>query len=259
MMRARRVGLLHGWMWIKQGIWLFRKNPFLWMFLTSILVVGVSGMAMLPVVGGLLPTIVYPAFFAGLMLGCHALAEDKQLELRHLFAGFQQFGTPLLTVGIINMVIQLLIFGAVVLGGGENLLHILMSGKEPAHPQEVEQAVRDAGMMFPIGLALFILVQTSMPYAAMLVAFRRVAPLAAVLAAVRATLVNLLPLLLYSLMVLPFALLATLPYMLGWLVLLPLLITVQYAIYRDMFPMPGDRVLPADAGRPPAGDPPAQT
>jgi uncharacterized membrane protein len=75
---------------------------------------------------------------------------------------------------------------------------------------------------------------------------------------VRATLVNLLPLLVYSLMVLPFALLATLPYMLGWLVLLPVLITVQYAIYRDMFPMPGDRAMPADAAPPPEGDPPAQ-
>lgn len=247
MIRAQRVGILYGWMWIKQGLWLFKRNPFLWMFLTSLLVVGMAGMAMLPFLGGLVFSILFPAFFAGLMLGCHALAEDKPLELTHLLAGFQSHGTPLISLGIIGTVLKLLIVGLLLMGGGHDLLQIVSSGQQPADPQKVLQAFRQAGVMLPITFMLSMVLQTALPFAAMLIVFRQVAPLAALLATLRAVLLNLLPLLVYGLMVLPFAILASLPFMLGWLVLLPIVITTQYAIYRDMFPMPGDHGHTAEA------------
>jgi len=56
----------------------------------------------------------------------------------------------------------------------------------------------------------------------------------------RAFLQNMIPLSVYALLLLPFALLASLPMMLGWLVLLPVIITSLYAIYRDIFPMEED-------------------
>ncbi len=250
MLRARKVGLAHGWMWFKQGVWLFRRNPFLWMFLTSILVVGMAGIAMLPVVGSLLPNILSPAFLAGIMLGCHALAEEKPLELKHLFAGFQQHGTALLTLGVIGTVGLLLIFGLVEFAGGGPLLALLASGKQPASPEELQQAVAQVGMVFPIALVMFLVLQTSVPFAAMLIVFRQAPPLAALGGALRATLLNFLPLLVYSLMLLPLAVLASLPAMLGWLVLLPILLASQYAVYRDMVPMPGDRVAPHEGDAP---------
>jgi hypothetical protein len=244
MMRAQRVNLLHGWMWFKQGVWLFRRNPFLWMFLTSIFVVGLAGIAMLPVLGPFLLHILFPAFFAGLMIGAHALAEEKPLEIRHLFAGFQQHGTPLITLGIIATVALLLVAGLVEVSGGAELLQLVASGKQPASPEELQQALSQAGIMFPVAVLAFIILQTSVPFAAMLVVFRQAPPLAALGAALRATLLNFLPLLIYSLMLAPVAILASVPAMLGWLVLLPILIGSQYAIYRDMFPMPGDAGAP---------------
>jgi uncharacterized membrane protein len=59
-------------------------------------------------------------------------------------------------------------------------------------------------------------------------------------ASLRAFLRNMIPLTVYGLLLLPFAILASLPMMLGWLVLLPVIITSLYAIYRDLFPMEED-------------------
>ncbi len=47
---------------------------------------------------------------------------------------------------------------------------------------------------------------------------------------------NLMPLTVYGLLLLPFAILASLPMMLGWLILLPVIIASMYAAYRDLFP-----------------------
>lgn len=256
MIRAQKVNLLHGWTWFKQGVWLFRRNALLWMFLTSLFVVGMAGIAMLPVLGPFLLHILFPGFFAGLMIGAHALAEEKPLDVRHFLAGFQHHGTPLVTLGIIATVALLLVAALVEVSGGAQLLELIASGKQPVSPEELEQALSQAGIVFPIAVLMLIILQTSVPFAAMLVVFRQVPPLPALGAALVATLLNLLPLLVYNLMLLPLALLASMPMMLGWLVLLPIMIGSQYAIYRDMFPMPGDRVSPPGLGGSGSGDPP---
>ncbi len=162
----------------------------------------------------------------------------------HLFSAFQKHAGPLVTLGGIWLAGLLLVIGAILWSGGAPLLDALNSSNPPADPEVVAQALRDSGLAFPLGLLGLLLISVLGPcvlVASMLVVFREVAPLPALLAALRALLRNALPYLTYSLMQLPFAYLASLPWMLGWLVLLPIFITSQYAMYRDMFPMPGDR------------------
>ncbi len=242
-MEARKAGIAHGWMWIKQGIWLFRKNPFIWMVLSSALVVGMFGMALFPLLGAVLPSLLFPTFFAGLMLGCHTLAEEKPLELKHLFAGFQTHAPPLISLGALSLVIKPVV-GYVVIrfAGGEAFVANLKKALEQPGPDAMMQAFNETGIMAPMFLVLVSLaLQFIVQFAAMLIVFRALRPLAALRAALRATLVNALPLLVYGLLLFPLAILASMPFMLGWLMLVPLVITSQYAIYRDMFPMPGDR------------------
>ncbi len=259
MPHARRVGIAYGWMWIKQGVWLFRRNPFLWMFLTSILVVGMFGIALFPILGALLPGLLYPAFFAGLMLGCHALAEEQPLELRHLISGFQSHGLPLLSLGALSTVINLIAgFLVIRAAGGEAFESALKNVLQQPDPDALMQALDASGILLPmyVLLSLSLALQFVVQCAAMLIVFRGVSPLAALGSALRATLLNLPPLVVYGLMLVPLAMLASLPAMLGWLVLLPIIIASQYAIYRDMFPMPGDIVTPPGLDGSGSGDPP---
>lgn len=236
-MESRKVPVASGWMWIKQGYWLFRKNPLLWMVLTAIGVVGLFGISTIPVIGDLLSTLLFPALLAGFMFGCHALAQNEELELAHLFAGFQQYTSQLVTLGGINLVSQLLILGVMMLTGGATLVSIMMSGKQTADPALLMQAVAGASFALLLGVTLFSVLLMAMQFAPMLVIFRKMAPVPALKASLRAFLRNLIPLMVYGLMLLPFAILASMPMMLGWLVLLPIIITSTYAIYRDLFPM----------------------
>jgi uncharacterized membrane protein len=88
-----------------------------------------------------------------------------------------------------------------------------------------------------------------MQFAPMLVFFRNVPPLQAMKLSLRAFLYNVLPMLLYGITFVMLAILASLPMMLGWLVLLPLVFTTLYASYSDIFPP-----LKEAAGTPLEGD-----
>lgn len=248
MEEARKVAAGHGWMWLKQGIWLFRKSPLLWMVLTSICVVGLVGISTFPMIGDSLSTLLFPGFFAGLMAGCHALANDEELELAHLFSGFQKHAVPLVTLGGISLVGQLAILGLMTLLGGGDLVNLMMSGKQVDSPEVLAQAVADAGGALYIGMFLFFVLLMGLQLAPLLVMYREMAPFAAVQHSLRAFLRNALPMALYGAIVFPLMVLATLPMMLGWLLLLPVLITSTYAVYRDLFPMPGDVVMRPDEG-----------
>lgn len=247
MMEARKVKALHGWMWITHGYWLFKKNPLLWMVLTSIGVVGIFGIAAIPVVGDPLSTLLFPALLAGYMFGCHALAQGEELELAHLFTGFQKHAQKLVALGGINLVAQLLILGVMKITGGATLVSIMMNGRAGTEdPTVLMHAMAGAGVAILLGATLFTVLLMAMQFAPMLVIFRQMAPVPAMKASLRAFVRNVIPLTVYSLLLLPFAILASLPMMLGWLVLLPIIITSLYAIYRDLFPMEEDIAAASD-------------
>ena len=75
-------------------------------------------------------------------------------------------------------------------------------------------------------------------FAPALVVFADVEPLAAMKASFAASLVNAVPFLVYNLLALAFALLATIPLGLGWLVLAPVLAGSVYASYVEIFGAP---------------------
>ena len=242
-MEARKVHAMHGWMWIKHGFWLFKKNPLLWMVLTSIGMLGMFVIAIIPKVGDPLSTLLFPTLLAGFMFGCHALAQGEELELAHLFAGFHHYAQKLVTLGGINLVAQLLILGVMMLTGGATLVSILMTEKSGAEdPAILMQAMSGAGLAILIGATLFSILLMAMQFAPMLVIFGNMSPVPAMRTSLRAFLRNMIPLTVYGLLLIPFAIFASLPMMLGWLVLLPVIITSLYAIYRDLFPMEGDIV-----------------
>jgi len=236
-MEARKVNAINGWLWIKQGYGLFRKSPLLWISLTAIGIIGMLGIAVIPVVGDPLTTLLFPILLAGYMLGCHALAEGEELELPHLFAGFQHRAQQLVTLGGINLVAQLLILGVMKMTGGAALVDILMSGTQVEDPAVLVQAMEGAGMALLLGMTLFSLLMMAMQFAPMLVIFGKMLPVPAMKMSLQAFLRNIIPLTVYGVMLLPFALLASLPMMLGWLVLMPIIITSLYVTYRDLFPM----------------------
>ena len=240
-MEARKVPAAHGWLWIKQAFELFRKSPLIWMVLTAIGVVGMAAISYIPLIGGPLSTILMPLLMAGFMLGARDLDRGEELELAHLFAGLQHNAQELVALGGINLVGQFLSLGAMMLVGGGSLASLIMSGQEINDPAVLTQALAGAGLALLVGALLFSLLLMAMQFAPMLVIFGQMKPIAALKASLQAFLRNWLPLTVYSLLLLPFAIIASAPMMLGWLLLMPVVIASMYVIYIDLFPPQGAR------------------
>lgn len=249
-MEPQRLKAGQGWEWIKQGYALFMKSPILWVVLLSICVVAAVGISSVPVVGEPLVSLLMPVVLAGLMAGCRSLEQGEELELAHLFIGFKRHTSHLVALGGISLVSQYLIFGAMMLTGGATLVGLLMSGQPDTDPNVVMQALAGAGFAMLLGVVLFILLMMAMQYAPMLVFFNNVTPVQAMKLSLRAFLHNIGAMLVYGLTFLLLAILASLPMMLGWLVLLPLVFTSVYTSYRDIFPATSENQPAAEASDP---------
>jgi len=241
-MEANKLTMGSGWLWIKQGIYLFKKSPILWVVLTLIGIAALVGISSIPVAGEFLATLLFPVLFSGLLWGCHALEHDEELELAHLFMGFQRNTQQLVTLGGLNLIGQLLIFGVMMLAGGTALVEILMGSTPADDPAVIAHATEGAMLAIMIGMVLFSGLLLATQFAPMLVTFDKVSPLAALKTSLRGCVRNLAPLSVYGVMMMLFAIVASLPMMLGWVILLPIMTTSIYAAYRGIFPWPEDAV-----------------
>lgn len=236
-MEPQRLQAIQGWQWITRGYVLFMKAPLLWIVLLLICFVAAAGLSAVPVVGEPLASLLLPVVLAGLMAGCRALERGEELELAHLFSGFQQRTAQLVTLGGIALVGQFLIFGAMMMVGGAALIGILTSGQPVQDPEIIRQAMTGAGLAVLLGITLFSALLMAMQFAPMLVYFNNIAPVDAMKLSLRAFLVNVGPMLVYGAIFMLLAILASIPMMLGWLVLLPVVFTSIYTCYCDIFPV----------------------
>lgn len=235
-MEPRHLQSRQGWEWVKKGYELFMKSPLLWIVLLFICMIAAVAISSVPVVGEPLVSLLTPAVLAGLMVGCRALGQGEELELAHLFSGFKQHTSQLVSLGGISLVTQFLILGLMMVAGGATLVGILMSGQPQTDPDVMMQTLAGAGFAVLIGIVLFSLLMMAMQYAPLLVYFRNVPPLHAMKLSLRAFLYNVGPMLVYGITFLFLAILASLPLFLGWVVLLPIVFTSLYASYSDIFP-----------------------
>ena len=156
-MDPQRLKARQGWEWIKQGYALFMKAPLLWIVLLFICMIAAVGISSVPVVGQPLMSLLMPAILVGLMAGCRALSQGEELELAHLFRGFKQHTSQLVTLGGISLVGQFLILGLMMVVGGTALVGVLMSSQPETDPGVMLQAIAGAGFAVLLGIVLFSL------------------------------------------------------------------------------------------------------
>lgn len=235
-MEAQRLQAGRGWEWIKQGYALFMKAPLLWAVLMMICLVAIIVLAMIPILGEPLVTLIMPVVVVGLMAGCRALHNGEELELPHLLSGLQKHAAQLITLGGITLIAQYLILGAMILVGGGALVTILMSSTDVTDPNIILKAVAGAGLSVLVGIGLFSVLLMATQFAPMIVYFNNAPPVAAMKLSFKAFTTNIMPMLVYGITFVFLAILASLPMFLGWLILLPVMFTSVYAAYIDIFP-----------------------
>ncbi len=233
-MKARVVEAGNGWQWIVGGFGLFRKTPLLWIALIVVLVIMWMISFMIPLLGPLLFNLLSPVLFAGLMLGCRALEQGEELELAHLFAGFKNNAASLVTIGGVYLVGTIVVVGIVFVTAGGSMLPTVMQ-KAPGDMQMMADALRSMALALTIGLAIYMPLLMLIWFAPLLVVFDNQKPIDAMKLSFAACLINWLPFLIYGLAILVLWFLASIPFFLGLVILLPVLVCSVYASFKDIF------------------------
>lgn len=224
---GRRVAAGRGAAWFSEGWQMFRQAPGVWIGITVAFVIAVVGLSLIPL-AGLLVNILIPVLIGGIMLGCKALDEGDELRFAHLFAGFSGYAGNLVLVGVIYLV------GVIAIG----IVTALSVGALGAGAAAMGGGAKMMGaMLVPILVALALILPLAMAvwYAPALVVFHEVPPFQAMKTSFFVSIKNFLPFLVYGLVFLVLAILATIPLGLGWLVLGPVTYCSVYASYKDMF------------------------
>jgi hypothetical protein len=225
-----RVGAGQGSAWWSGGWGLFREATGLWIGMSVVLLILIMIINLIPVAGSLAVNIFMPVISGGLMLGCRSIEDGEGLSFGHLFAGFQKNFGQLALVGLLYLVgVVVIVLGVVALGVGGGISAAMMGG---ASSGAGFTTFLLAGLL---GLALGIPLAMSMWFAPALVALNDLTAVAAMKLSFQGSLRNMVPFLIYGVIGLVLAIVASIPFGLGWLALIPTMICSTYVSYKEIF------------------------
>ncbi|MCF2135108.1 MULTISPECIES: BPSS1780 family membrane protein [Burkholderiaceae] len=227
---GRTVTAAEGLRWITDAWTLFKRRPLQWIGLALLYMVIECALSFAPVFN-LLSMLVTPILLGGLMFTCEQFRADGDVRIGGLFTGFTRKLGPLALVGALTFAI--VIIGVVVLASiiGFDTFAQLVS-HQPGNPPQL-------GASSLVGLLIYIAIVTvavaAAWFAPALVILHDVAPIRAMRASFKGVMRNWLAGIVYALLLLVMLVVGALPFLLGWLIVLPLLFLSVYVGYRDVF------------------------
>jgi len=227
--RALEAG--RGWAWIAQGFEMFKRKAGIWILITILLGVIFIGLSLIPVVGALATWVLSPVFAGGIMLGCHALAQQGDLEVGHLFAGFRKCTGDLVVIGLLSIVAWIIVIIPVILALGVGAFFATAQGD----PQALAAIGPGVAIAWLLAIGLAVPVYMALWFAPALVVFREMRPIEALKQSFRGCLHNIVPFLVYGVVVLVLSIVAVIPLGLGLLVLLPVIMASVYVAFCEIF------------------------
>ena len=235
---GRSVGPGQGWAWIVGGFGLFMKQPGIWIGINIVLVVILLLLGLISLLGAMatmfrvIATLVLlSVFMGGLMIGCQALQRNGALELGALFAGFKTQTGSLVVLGVLSFLAWIIVMVPVMAILGSGAVFGMMRGDLAG------VAIMSGSFLLALLLALTLSIPVCMAlwFAPALVALRGAAPVAAIKQSFLGCSKNTIPFLIYGIFILVLSIFATIPFLLGWLVLGPVAIASVYVAYRDIY------------------------
>jgi len=238
--RPRALGVDRGWEWIPAGWKLFMAAPGIWIATTIIFFCIYFVVSWFPIIGRFAGNLIAPILSAGLMFACEEIRAGRPFQVSHMFEGFRRETGPLLITGLVYAVaclfvsfVMMLMIGAAI---GTTALAGILTNNDP---WQIAAIIGSAS----IGLLLALLVSLTLSipiamaiwFAPALVFLDKLSPKDALAASFDASLRNMLPFLLYGVVMTVLFIAGSIPLGIGLLVVIPLLVTSTYAAYREIF------------------------
>jgi uncharacterized membrane protein len=213
---------------------LFTRAAVMWIVLLLIAVVICVAVSVVPIIGPLASSLIGPVFGGGLMLAARKVDHGSALDVGDLFTGFRDKLSPLLVLGALLVAVSLAVTLIAVVFGVGAVTAVLVGGMAD-RPAAVLATLGTAAIGFLVLLLVLLPVAMAFLFAPALVALRDVPPVAALKSSFFACLRNIVPMLVYGVIYILAAVVASIPFGLGWIVLLPLLVLTAYTAYRDIY------------------------
>ncbi len=226
--------------WIVQAWNYFKISPLNWILMVLVLFALAFLAALIPFIGSLIINVLYPVLFAGILLACRDLDTGKRFSIERLFAGFSiPQRNRLLILGLLYIVfsVAMLIIIMVLFG-----IFIGLAGMEGGFedPDAVAMAMETTGGPL-FALAVLIAIALTIPFimafyfAPALITFNDLEIMQALKLSFRGCLSNIMPFLLFGILMILLSILAVIPLGLGMLILAPVGMISLYVCYKDIF------------------------
>lgn len=234
-MQARAVAAGRGWVWFVDGWRLFARHPMVWLLLGLIFVFLMFVSLLIPVVGQLVFVLASPALGAGMLYAARESNAARTPRVTHLWEGFRHPQTRNRLFGLAGVALA----GAL---ATSLLMSLLMRDAMLGMAGQPGAAMPDMNAGFWLRLLVVfapqLIVATALANAVPLVMFRDAAVGAALGSSLEASVRNILPLLVFGLVYVVAAIVVSIPFGLGWLLLLPASVGMLYSSYRDLYEPP---------------------
>lgn len=224
-----------GWDWIAGGWKLFVRAPVMWIVALVLILVACIAIGIVPILGGIVVQLLQPVIGAGFIVACHSLERGGNFELEHLFAGFKKGFGNLVVVGLLFMlggIVIFLIFLAIV---AITVGTAFLAGNYEQIYTTIAASMFTILVGFLVMLALLVPLVAAYWFAPALVIMHGMAPMAAMRESFFASFRNFVPFLIYGIILVILGVLAAIPFGLGYLVLIPVMMASVYVSYRQVF------------------------
>ncbi len=229
--RVRDLRTSRGPAWLASGWKLMRGAPSVWIGLSAGWMLITLALVLVPVIGGVAANLLQPVFFAGFALAARKQAGGGAIEMGDLFSGFRLPLKPLLNLGAILLVAEIAIFFLMSLLG----LPGVGDGGEVVTVTDYVQLLRGKEWILVVGLVLTALVKGALWFAPALLAFHTLSTAHAVRWSVFAALSNAGAMVAYGIILTVAFLVAVLPWGLGLIVVVPVMVASTYTGYAEAF------------------------
>jgi hypothetical protein len=170
-----------GYVWFRQGIWLFRRNPlaFLTVFFAYLFVMTL--ISRLPVIGPVLPLLLIPGVAVGFMAACRKTIAKETVWPTVLIDGFRAYGSVvarrLLVLGVVYVVAMAAIFGVSAAVDGGLLLNMMLGNGPAGDPETVAASFNPLAVL--VAMICYVPVAMLFWFAPVMVAWHDVPPVKA--------------------------------------------------------------------------------
>lgn len=216
----------HGASWVSSAFSNhFKESPGAWIGAIVVFLL----LSMIPLIN-LIMVFLMPVFVGGLMLGARAQDEGEGFQFNALFRGFSRNTGQLILLNVLLIIgtILIMIVSNVLIGGSVAML----GGIEPNGG-----TLPPATILLPMLVMLLLYLPLMMAYwfAPALIAIDNISALSAMKLSFVGCLKNIVPFLIYGILLLVLMFVAAIPLGLGLLVVIPVMYASMYTAYRDIY------------------------